>query len=210
MDDMKSPSEALVESLTRRERAILLYLAEDKSYREIATLEVLALNTVKWYIQQLYAKLGVNNRRQALVRARSLGLLATPGSISPPVPSLTEVRPSPLPTGTRVTFLFTDVEGNVPIWERDPAAMKAALGRHHDILYAAAQHHHGLVFKILGDEFQIAFEVPENALEAALQAQRALARRALGCDRSPDGAHGPAHRSGGGHRGGAEYPAITP
>ena len=78
-----------------------------------------------------------------------------------------------LPTGT-VTFLFTDVVGNVPIWERDPIAMKAALARHHDILYAAAQHHHGLVFKILGDEFQIAFEVPENALEAALQAQRGL------------------------------------
>jgi hypothetical protein len=37
-----------------------------------------------------------------------------------------------LPTGT-ITFLFTDVVGNVPIWERDPTAMKAALGRHHDI-----------------------------------------------------------------------------
>jgi predicted ATPase/class 3 adenylate cyclase len=78
-----------------------------------------------------------------------------------------------LPTGT-ITFLFTDVVGNVPIWERDPVAMKAALGRHHDILYAAAQHHHGHVFKIIGDAFQIAFEVPENALEAALEAQRGL------------------------------------
>jgi predicted ATPase/class 3 adenylate cyclase len=82
-------------------------------------------------------------------------------------------RGNMLPTGT-VTFLFTDVVGNVPIWERDPTAMKAALARHHDILYAAVQHHHGLVFKILGDEFQIAFDVPENALEAALEAQRGL------------------------------------
>jgi predicted ATPase/class 3 adenylate cyclase len=80
---------------------------------------------------------------------------------------------TPLPAGT-ITFLFTDVVGNVPIWERDPGAMKAALARHHAILYAAAQDHHGLVFKILGDEFQIAFEVPELALEAALQAQRAF------------------------------------
>jgi predicted ATPase/class 3 adenylate cyclase len=78
-----------------------------------------------------------------------------------------------LPTGT-VTFLFTDVEGNVPIWERDPVAMKAALARHHAILYAATQEHQGVVFKILGDEFQIAFEFPENAIEAALQAQHGL------------------------------------
>ena len=76
---------------------------------------------------------------------------------------------TPLPTGT-VTFLFTDVVGNVPIWERDPVAMKAALARHHAILYEAAHDHQGVVFKILGDEFQIAFEFPENAIEAALQA----------------------------------------
>lgn len=75
-----------------------------------------------------------------------------------------------LPTGA-VTFLFADMVGHGPVWERDPVAMQAALARHHAILYAAAQDHHGLVvFKILGDEFQIAFEAPENAL----QAQRGL------------------------------------
>jgi class 3 adenylate cyclase len=78
-----------------------------------------------------------------------------------------------LPTGT-VTFLFTDVVGNVPIWERDPVALKAALARHHAILYTAVHNHKGVVFKILGDEFQIAFDMPENALEAALKAQRSL------------------------------------
>jgi DNA-binding CsgD family transcriptional regulator len=77
MDDKESPSDALVEPLTRREQAMLLHLAGDKSYREIAAQEVLALNSVKWYIRQLYGKLGVNNRRQALERARSLGLLPT-------------------------------------------------------------------------------------------------------------------------------------
>jgi predicted ATPase/class 3 adenylate cyclase len=101
-----------------------------------------------------------------------------------------------LPTGT-ITFLFTDVVGNVPIWERDPTAMKAALGRHHDILYAAAQHHHGLVFKILGDEFQIAFELPENALEAALEAQHGLRAE-------PWGATGPLTVRMGLHTGPAE------
>jgi predicted ATPase/class 3 adenylate cyclase len=170
---MKSPSGKLVEPLTRRERAILLHLAEDKSNREIAALEVLSLNSVKWYIQQIYGKLGVNRRREAIERARSLGLLPTLGPIVPPETTTAEVRPSPLPSGT-VTFLFTDVEGNVPIWESDPEAMKIALERHHEILHTTAQHHHGVVFKILGDEFQIAFDLPADALEAAVEAQRAF------------------------------------
>jgi len=64
-----------------------------------------------------------------------------------------------LPTGT-VTFC-SRMWWHVPSGTR-PVAMKAALTRHHDILYAAAQHYHGHVFKILGDEFQIAFEVPRT------------------------------------------------
>jgi predicted ATPase/class 3 adenylate cyclase len=173
MDKMQNLADKLVEPLTRRERAILQHLAEEKSNREIAALEVLSLNSVKWYIQQIYGKLGVNRRRAAIERARSLGLLPALEPSSSPKTTVAEVRPSPLPTGT-VTFLFTDVEGNVPIWENDPAAMKAALGRHHEILHAAAQHHYGVVFKIMGDEFQIAFDVPADALEAALEAQRTL------------------------------------
>jgi predicted ATPase/class 3 adenylate cyclase len=83
-------------------------------------------------------------------------------------------EPQPaLPTGT-ITFLFTDIEGSTPLWERQPAAMGAAVARHHAILHAAAEAHHGHVFKIVGDEFQIAFELPAQALRAALAAQRAL------------------------------------
>jgi predicted ATPase/class 3 adenylate cyclase len=84
-----------------------------------------------------------------------------------------------LPTGT-VTFLFTDIEGSTPLWERDPAAMGAAVARHHAILHAAAEAHSGHVFKVVGDEFQISFELPAQALEAALVAQRALRDEAWG------------------------------
>ena len=87
MDEKNSPSGTLVEPLNRRERAILLHLAEDKSNREIAALEVLAVNSVKWYIQQIFGKLGVNKRSEAIERARSLGLLAALGSISVPGPA---------------------------------------------------------------------------------------------------------------------------
>jgi predicted ATPase/class 3 adenylate cyclase len=78
-----------------------------------------------------------------------------------------------LPTGT-ITFLFTDIEGSTPLWERDPGAMRAAVARHHAILHAAAEGHDGHVFKIVGDEFQISFPMPAQALQAALAAQRAL------------------------------------
>jgi predicted ATPase/class 3 adenylate cyclase len=84
-----------------------------------------------------------------------------------------------LPTGT-ITFLFTDIEGSVANWEMDPEAMRAAVARHHAILHAAAEEHGGHVFKIVGDEFQISFPLPAQALQAALAAQRALRDEAWG------------------------------
>jgi len=79
-----------------------------------------------------------------------------------------------LPTGT-VTFLFTDIQGSTPLWEREPEQMRLALERHHAILQQAIEAHGGHVYKIIGDAFQAAFALPANALEAALAAQRALA-----------------------------------
>ena len=66
---------SLVEPLTSREMDILSRLAENRSNREIADLLVLSLNTVKWYARQIYGKLEVRNRKQAVTRARELGLL---------------------------------------------------------------------------------------------------------------------------------------
>ena len=34
---------------------------------------------------------------------------------------------SPLPSGI-VTFIFTDIEGSTRLWERDPDAMRVAIG----------------------------------------------------------------------------------
>ena len=35
----------------------------------------LTLGTVKWYLQQIYMKLGVNRRSEAVFKARQLGLM---------------------------------------------------------------------------------------------------------------------------------------
>src|SRR5262249_47197619 len=56
-------------------RDILALLEEGLSDREIADKRVLTLGTVKWYNHQIYQKLGVSSRTQAISRARDLGLL---------------------------------------------------------------------------------------------------------------------------------------
>jgi class 3 adenylate cyclase len=77
------------------------------------------------------------------------------------------------PTGT-LTFLFTDIEGSTKMWERDRAAMRAALARHDEILRDAVEQHGGHVFKTVGDAFCCAFPTAPDAVGAALAAQRAL------------------------------------
>lgn len=69
------PSFALTEPLTSREREILRLIAAGRSNPEIASLLYLSLNTVKWHASNLYGKLGVSNRVEAVTRARDLNLL---------------------------------------------------------------------------------------------------------------------------------------
>ncbi len=78
------------------------------------------------------------------------------------------------PTGT-ITFLFSDIEGSTVRWERDRAAMASALSRHDALLHAAFEAHGAYIFKTVGDEFCAAFARAEDAVAAALDAQRALA-----------------------------------
>jgi non-specific serine/threonine protein kinase len=65
----------LVESLSAREREILSHMSENRSSRQIADLLMLSLSGVRWYARQIYGKLDVNSPRQAVTRARELGLL---------------------------------------------------------------------------------------------------------------------------------------
>jgi predicted ATPase/DNA-binding CsgD family transcriptional regulator len=65
----------LAETLTNREVDILSLLAQNLSDREIAAKRSLALSSVKWYAQQIYNKLGVNNRHDAAVIAKEMRLV---------------------------------------------------------------------------------------------------------------------------------------
>jgi len=65
----------LVEPLSEREREVLGLLAKGLTNPEIAARLFLSPNTIKVHARNLYGKLGVHNRTQAVVRARDLGIL---------------------------------------------------------------------------------------------------------------------------------------
>ena len=73
--DSIEESTIAAEQLTRREHEILAQVVSGASNKEIARALTIELGTVKWHITQLYRKLGVRRRMEAIVRARHLGLI---------------------------------------------------------------------------------------------------------------------------------------
>ena len=70
------PRKGMADKLSPREIEILLELENDSSNAEIARKLFLSENTVKHHIHNILDKLGVENRREASVLARQLGLRA--------------------------------------------------------------------------------------------------------------------------------------
>ena len=66
---------ALIEELTDRELSLLRALPGPLSQREIGAELYLSLNTIKGYTKNLYRKLGVASRAEAVDRGRDLGLI---------------------------------------------------------------------------------------------------------------------------------------
>lgn len=63
-------------SLTAREMEVLQLIADGKTNQEISTHLFLALNTVKRHVYNIFAKLDVKKRTQAVSKARKLGLIS--------------------------------------------------------------------------------------------------------------------------------------
>ena len=87
----------------------------------------------------------------------------------------TLAQPRPLPRGA-VTFLLTDVEGSVRMWERAPEAMGVAIARHDEIAREVVAAHGGLLRKTRGegDSTFSVFVSAVDAVRAALAFQLAL------------------------------------
>ncbi|MGD8792178.1 MAG: LuxR C-terminal-related transcriptional regulator, partial [Anaerolineae bacterium] len=72
------PESELVEPLSERELEVLQLIAAGLSNREIAARLFLSLNTVKAHTRNIYGKLDVHSRTQAVARAQEIGLMPPP------------------------------------------------------------------------------------------------------------------------------------
>jgi ATP/maltotriose-dependent transcriptional regulator MalT len=71
-----SGSQPLGKPLTDREMDVLVLLSQRQTDKEIAERLVISFYTVRTHARNFYSKLGVNNRRQATIRAQKLGLIS--------------------------------------------------------------------------------------------------------------------------------------
>lgn len=71
----EAPSRNHVESLTAKEIEILSFLEKGLGNKEMAALLFVSEGTLKWHLHNIYSKLGVKNRTQALLAARQSGYI---------------------------------------------------------------------------------------------------------------------------------------
>ena len=97
-------------------------------------------------------------------------------ALTPKIWRVTHARPTsaPLPTGV-VTFMFTDIEGSTKLVHELGNHYLEVLNLHHRLLRAAFARHAGVEVVTTGDGFFVAFAEASAALDAAVEAQRALA-----------------------------------
>ncbi len=74
-EDRQNRAEQSLEVLSAREFEVLQLVATGASNQEIAERLIVAESTIKKHLQNIFGKLGVSNRTQAIARARDLDLL---------------------------------------------------------------------------------------------------------------------------------------
>lgn len=86
-------------------------------------------------------------------------------------PTASSTRAAPLlPASSTLTFLFTDVEGSSPLWERHEATMRRVAARHDALLDGIIAAHGGTRVRERGegDSLFAVFPDPARAVAAAL------------------------------------------
>ena len=73
----------LAEGLTRRELEILTLLTLHLSNKEIGARLFIGTETVKHHMKNIYGKLGVHSRRDAVTKAKLLGVLGDDAASGP-------------------------------------------------------------------------------------------------------------------------------
>jgi class 3 adenylate cyclase len=135
-----------------------------------------------------YLQLSAEERPAFVQAARgelAVDRLATPGAGverrtgGAIAPSVRDTPALSLPSGT-VTFLFTDIEGSTQLWSQNAQTMGPAIARHEALLRAVITAAGGVVFKTVGDALYAAFASALDAVQAAVEGQRAIAAEPWG------------------------------
>ncbi len=71
----QSEEDPLIEKLTEREFMVLCLIAECLTNQQIAQRLVVTVSTIKTHLNNIYAKLHVHTRLQAVIKAYDLGIL---------------------------------------------------------------------------------------------------------------------------------------
>lgn len=110
-----------VDALTPRERDILVLMADDLSNADIAERLVIAPGTIKWYVKQIYSKLDVHSREEAIARAGELNLTA-------PTP-MQDLPPMNLPAqATALVGRRQDIQTITQLLQRDSVRLLTLIG----------------------------------------------------------------------------------
>ena len=74
-ESVKAKTNSVDEKLSDRELEVLGLLAAGQTYKEIGEQLFLSLNTVQFHVKNIYGKLLVNKRLQAIQKAREMKLI---------------------------------------------------------------------------------------------------------------------------------------
>jgi predicted ATPase/class 3 adenylate cyclase len=166
---------ALVHEYPTRES---LWMLLAKGFARIGRRDA-ALDAVQHARDELRVQLGVDPSPELLDYERELLVegVELDASSSRPVSSRrghgVPAMAGALPTGT-VTFMFTDIEESTHLWDEHPEQMDDALRRHDELLRRVIDDAGGRVFATGGDGFGAAFPSAVDAVNAALDVQRAM------------------------------------
>lgn len=75
MPQLPATPRTIIEPLSKTQLAILRLVAEGLSNREVAARLTITEGTTKWHLNQIFGKLNVGSRTQAVAQARHLKLL---------------------------------------------------------------------------------------------------------------------------------------
>lgn len=164
--------EKLIEPLTPREQDVLRLLNQHLRYQDIAEQLNLALSSVKWFVQQIYGKLGVHNRRDAMLRAHKLGLLEIEGKSSISIAGLSSSA-KPMTSGL-MTVLAIDFEDPALFQEQRHETMQAFAGQLQTILRQIIESYEGQIIQAIGTTYQAVFWLASQGVCAAIAVQRSI------------------------------------